>query len=84
MIRKLRMFQPSWGVGQPQQGLSGPAHGFILGLPSPQPQDGDSQCSRDRASHVPPTVVLLSPPKHATKHPRTCCLIHVCTAKCSV
>ena len=36
MIRKLRMFQPSWGGwgGQPQWGLSGPACGDILGLPS--------------------------------------------------
>lgn len=25
------------GVGQPQQGLSGPARGFILGVPSPGP-----------------------------------------------
>lgn len=60
MIRKLRMFQPSWGVGQPQQGLSGPAHGFILGLPSPQPQDGGhpvlSEQGQSRATHCGPAV----------------------------
>lgn len=57
-IRKLRMFQPSWGVGQPQQGLSGPAHGFILGLPSVHPKDGGTQwSSQSRASHLPSTAV---------------------------
>ena len=45
---------------------------------------GTPRCSRSRASHVPSTAVLLSAPKHATKHLRARCLIHVSTAKRSV
>lgn len=86
MIMKLRMFQPSWGVGQPQQGLSGPAHGNILGLPSPHPRDGGSifLSEHGQSSAIPCCYSSCCPPKHATKHTCTRSLIHVSTAKCSL
>lgn len=79
MIRKLRMFQPSWGVGQPQQGLSGPAHGFILGLPSVHPKDGGLSGPLEAGPvicHPLLLLILLSP---QTRH-KTCTrsLSHTC------
>ena len=85
MIRKLRMFQPSWGGwASPSRVCQAQPTGSSWVCPPHTLRMGVSLCSQNRASHVPPTAVLLSPPKHATKHPRTRRLIHVSRAKCGV
>ena len=76
-MKKEKSFNYLGGVGQPQQGLSGPAHGFILGLPSPHPQDGGipvlSEQGKSRATHCGPAVAPQTrheTPTHSPSHTR--------------
>lgn len=57
------------GVGQPQRGLSGPAHGDILGLPSPPPKDEGISVLLTAGPVICHSLLLLIllPTKHATQ-----------------
>lgn len=57
------------GVGQPQRGLSGPAHGDILGLPSPPPKDEGINVLLTAGPVICHSLLLLIllPTKHATQ-----------------